>query len=217
MARRPSLIRRAGATLGAVIALGAGLAAQPCGMARPAVNKAGFRPGLTVTWRVGPSPAGHDFPAELVPCVARAFEAWTAANAATGIDVRFVPGRGGVTVRLDDPGGRVLGAKQAGGWNAEVRDGGGGLVGANVWLTSNPRLLRTCDGVTKATLHEIGHLHGLADNPRRRAQSVMNNAGGPDDRRGRLPLTPTRCDAEQAASASRPDERRLAALRLPES
>jgi hypothetical protein len=187
-------------------------AGEPCGPASPAVNKPGFMMGATVPWTTGPSPGGAPFPEEMRACVARAFDAWTAANQAAGSDVRFISGEGGLVVRFDKPGGLILTGRQAGAWTDGVRGSDGGLERACIWITSNPALVAACDAVTKIVMHELGHLHGLADNRFNRGPSVMNRAGGPDDLRGRLPAAPTECDAGQAAAASRATARRVLSL-----
>lgn len=175
---------------------------QPCAPARPEVNKSGFRAGTAVPWITGDAPGGTPFPDEMRACVARAFDAWTAANRAAGSDVRFTPGEGGIIVRFDKPGGLILTDRKAGAWTDGVRGADGALERACIWISSDPSLVAACETVTKIVLHELGHLHGLADNRKNRGLSVMNSAGGPDDRRGRLPFVPTDCDATQAASAS---------------
>lgn len=184
-----------------VLATAVAAPAQPCAAARPSVNKTGFRAGVTVPWTFAPSPGGAPFPGTIRGCVASAFRAWTLANAWAGSGIRFVPGHGGIQVRVDR-GGLMLPPRSAGGWSDGVRDADGFLERATIWLTADRDLIDSCDGVTKVVLHELGHLHGLADNPRRRVPSVMNAVGGPDDRRGRVPLTPTLCDAAQAAVAT---------------
>lgn len=186
----------------AALAVAAPLGAQPCAPARPGVNKPGFRAGATIPWTTGDAPGGTPFPEEMRSCVARAFAAWTAANRAAGSLVRFTPGEGGIIVRFDKPGGIVLTDRRAGAWTNGVRGADGALERACIWVTSDASLVASCDAVTKIVMHELGHLHGLADNRRNRGLSVMNRAGGPDDRRGLLPFVPTSCDATQAAAAS---------------
>lgn len=200
----PAAGRRGRRVLAAAVLLlsVASAARQPCAPARPDVNKPGFRAGATVPWTFGDAPGGTPFPHEMRACVARAFEAWTAANRASGLHVRFTPGEGGIIVRADKPGGLILTDRRAGAWTNGVRGEDGALEQACIWITSDPSLVGTCEAVTKIVLHELGHLHGLADNHRNRGPSVMNNAGGPDDHRGRLPIAPTDCDATQAAAAS---------------
>lgn len=175
---------------------------QPCAPARPEVNKPGFRAGATVAWTTGDSPGGAPFPEEMRACVARAFDAWTAANRSSGSLVHFTPGDGGITVRFDKAGGLILTDRRAGAWTNGMRGADEALERACIWITSDASLVAACDAVTKIVLHELGHLHGLADNRKNRGLSVMNSAGGPDDRRGRLPFVPTDCDATQAAAAS---------------
>lgn len=175
---------------------------QPCAPARPEVNKPGFRAATTVPWTTGDAPGGTPFPEEMRACVARAFDAWTSANRSSGSLVRFTPGEGGIIVRFDKPGGLILTDRRAGAWTNGVRGADDALERACIWITSDPSLVAACDAITKIVLHELGHLHGLADNRKHRGLSVMNSAGGPDDRRGRLPFVPTDCDATQAAAAS---------------
>jgi hypothetical protein len=168
----------------------------------PAVNKRGFRPYAVVPYMVDAAPGGIPFPSDRVACVDRAFEAWTRANAATGLHVQFVRGPGGIVVRFDRPDGLVLPRGKGGAWSDPVRAADGYLEQANVWLSSDARLLDSCDGVTKVTLHELGHLHGLDDAGVYRGPSVMNRAARRDDAGGRIPFTPTPCDAQQARVAS---------------
>ncbi len=175
---------------------------QPCAPARPEVNKPGFRAGATVAWTFGDSPGGTPFPQPMRACVTRAFDAWTDANRSSGSHVRFTAGEGGIIVRFDKPGGLILTDRRGGAWTNGVRGADDALERACIWITSDPSLVAACDAVTKIVLHELGHLHGLADNRKNRGLSVMNSAGGPDDRRGRLPFVPTNCDATQAAAAS---------------
>jgi hypothetical protein len=209
VARRARHVVAAAAAAFLVSVAGAG--SQPCAPARPEVNKPGFRAGAIVRWTFGDSPGGTPFPEEMQACVARAFEAWTAANHTSGLHVRFTPGHGGIIVRFDKPGGLILAHRHAGAWTDGVRAADGALERACIWITSDPSLVTACDAVTKIVLHELGHLHGLADNRRNRGPSVMNNAGGPDDHRGRLPFHPTECDALQAVAAATPGPRLLLA------
>lgn len=172
----------------------------PCRV--PAVNKRGFRPHAIVSYMMSAAPGGAPFPEDRMPCVDRAFAAWTRANAATGLDVRFIRGSGGIVVRFDRPGGLVLPQGKGGAWTDPVRGHDGFLEQANIWLSSDSRLLDSCDGVTKMTLHELGHLHGLDDAGVYRGPSVMNRAARRNDAGGRISLTPTPCDAKQASRAS---------------
>lgn len=176
--------------------------AERCDASGPAINKTGFRPATTVFYDVAPSPDGTPFPGRMRECLDRAFDAWTTANAWAGSWVRFVPGPGGVVVRFDVEGGLVLRRGRAGAWTDAARAPDGYLDAANVWLTRDPDILTTCRGVTKVMLHELGHLHGLADVRTPGVRSVMNPLGGTDDHDQLVPLAPTRCDAAQAAAAS---------------
>jgi hypothetical protein len=178
-----------------------------CLAAVPDVNKPGFRPGQIVSYTTAPSPDGKPFPAALVSCVDRAFAAWTAANRRSGLDVAFVPGPGGIEVRFDKPGGLILPPSRAGAWSGGSRDADGALLTAHIWLTSNRDVLDSCEALTKALLHELGHLHGLADHARFTGPSVMNAYGGKNDEGEQLPMAPTRCDARQALVAAVVDER----------
>jgi hypothetical protein len=63
-------------------------------------------------------------------------------------------------------------------------------------------VLDSCEAITKTVLHELGHLHGLADNARFTGPSVMNGYAGKNDAGAQLPMTPTRCDAQQALLAA---------------
>jgi hypothetical protein len=110
-------------------------------------------------------------------------------------------------VRFDKPGGLILPARRAGAWSGGVRDRDGALRAAHVWLTSDRDLLDTCDAITKTLLHELGHLHGLADNGAFRGPSVMNGYAGKNDTGAHLPLVPTSCDAQQALFAAVVEER----------
>lgn len=97
-----------------VAALASPLQAETCRGGAPGVNKPGFRPNTTVPFALVESPDGRPFPAAARPCVWRAFEAWTLANAVSALGVRFVPGPGGVIVRFDEPRG-TLPSRVAGG------------------------------------------------------------------------------------------------------
>lgn len=176
--------------------------AADCRRATPIVNKQGFRPDATVAWGVGPSPDGTPFPADMYPCIQKAFDAWTRANRRTGLHVRFVPGPGGLVVRFDNRGGLVLQPGKGGGWALPVRSPEGFLEEATIWLSADDGILDNCKGLTKITLHELGHLHGLGDNAGYRGLSVMNRMARKNDKGGRLPLAPTACDALQARHAS---------------
>lgn len=176
-------------------------AAQTCHADPPGINKPGFRPNGTITYAVAPSPRGVPFPPDQLACVWRAFHAWTEANDATALGVRFVPGPGGIVVRYDDAGG-LLPRDAAGGWTRPVRGEDGGLVAAEILLSPDGAVLDRCDGVTKMVLHELGHLHGLADRMHSAGASVMNDGIRKNDRSGRIPLRPTPCDAAQARLAS---------------
>lgn len=177
------------------------LQAQTCQGATPVVNKPGFRPNSTIAFALVGSPNGRPFPLDAIPCVWRAFQAWTAANAETMLGVRFVPGPGGVRVRFDDDGG-LLPDRVAGGWTDGERDVDGALVGATIWLSPDRRLMDSCTAITKAVLHELGHLHGLADHRGPHGSTVMNDFQWKNDRGGRVAPEPSRCDAVQAARAS---------------
>ena len=168
----------------------------------PVVNKQGFRPQAVVAYTVDLAPGGKPFPLDKMKCVDRAFDAWTKANVLTGLQVRFVRGSGGIVVRFDRQGGLVLQQGTAGAWAEPVRSPDGHLQQASIWLSSDSRLLTSCDGLTKVILHELGHLHGLRDNAVYRGPSVMNRASRRDDTGGKIPFTPTACDAAQARSAS---------------
>jgi hypothetical protein len=184
-----------------VAATGTPSEARTCRGGGPGVNKLGFRPHATVPVTVMPSPSGRPFPPAVLACVWRAFDAWTAVNAQTALDVRFVPGEGGIVVRFDDER-HLLPKHVAGAWSHGERAHDGALVGATIWLTPNEKVLDSCDGVTKTVLHELGHLHGLADHSGPAGATVMNHLGSKNDRGGRLPMAPTACDAAQAALAS---------------
>lgn len=184
-----------------VAAMAAPSQAQTCRGAAPVVNKPGFRPNSTIPYLVLDAPDGRPFPAEATVCVQRAFEAWTAANVATALDVRFVPGPGGIVVRFDEPHGH-LPSFAAGGWTDAERSIDGALVGATIWVSPNRRLIDSCAGITKVVLHELGHLHGLADHRGPNGSTVMNNFEFKNDRGGRVAVEPSRCDALQAAEAS---------------
>lgn len=173
-----------------------------CDAAAPGVNKPGFRPGQIVAYALLASPGGEAFPADMVACVERAFDAWSTANLSSGLDVRFIAGAGGIGVRFDKPGGLALPPRRAGAWNHEVRGADGALERALIWLSGDRALMEACEAVTKVMLHELGHLHGLADNEGADGPSVMNRARGKDDRGGWLPTAPTRCDARQARRAA---------------
>lgn len=184
-----------------VAATASPLRAETCRGAAPVVNKPGFRPNSTIAFALVDSPNGQPFPAGAMPCVWRAFQAWTAANAETMLGVRFVPGPGGIRVRFDDARG-LLPDRVAGGWTDAERDVDGALVGATIWLSPDRRLMDSCEAVTKAVLHEIGHLHGLADHRGPHGSSVMNDFERKNDRGGRVAVAPSPCDARQAVRAS---------------
>ncbi len=168
---------------------------------RPApINKTGFEAGTTVRYAVGGSPGGRSFPSISWPCVRAAFEAWTRANAETGLNVRFVPGPGGIVVRFDGTPPSILGSESGGGWSA-AEDGA--RERAIIWISGDQALVDDCRGITKIVLHELGHLHGLADQPGYTGPSVMNRGVRRNDRGERIPMAPTRCDATQALAAAR--------------
>jgi hypothetical protein len=175
--------------------------AQTCHVDPPRINKPGFRPNVTIAYAVAPSPHGVPFPSDQLACVWRAFQAWTDANDASALGVRFVPGPHGIVVRYDDHLG-LLPRHAAAGWTRPVRADDGGLVGAEILLSPDDAVLDRCDGVTKFMLHELGHLHGLADRVDGVGPSVMNDGIRKNDRDGRIPLRPTACDAAQARVAS---------------
>lgn len=177
----------------------------------PVVNKIGFRPHTIVHYETAASPGGVGFPASYEPCVDRAFAAGTAANAATGLDVRFERGPAGIVVRIDRPGGLALFDAAGAGWADPVRDDDGYLERASIWVTSNTRLIDSCIGLTKVLLHELGHLHGLRDAPPHVGPTVMNRAAWRNDSGERIPLKPTACDARQARRASLAGTSRLSA------
>jgi hypothetical protein len=183
-----------------VLAAAADGDAQDC---RRQVNNQGFKPGATIGYTVAPSPDGTPFPTGLVACVRQAFDAWTNANRTTALDVRFVPGPGGIVVQRDKAGGLILPPQAGGAWTSPVRSPEGYLVRAHIWLSSDTEAIDNCEGVTKVVLHELGHLHGLADVIGRRGYSVMNRAAGKNDRGARIPRWPTPRDATPALAASR--------------
>jgi hypothetical protein len=172
-----------------------------CRAGAPDVNKRGFRPNATVPYDMTAAPSGRPFPLEKIACVWRAFNAWTKANAQTALGVRFVPGPGGIVVRYADAEGR-LPTYVAGGWTHPERAEDGALLRATIWLSTDRHVLDSCDGVTKTVLHELGHLHGLADHRGPAGTTVMNNLDRKNDSGKRLPMTPTACDAQQAVLAS---------------
>lgn len=176
--------------------------AQTCQGSAPPVNKPGFRDHQTVAVSVAPSPGGAAFPDEMRACVWRAFQAWNAANAATALDVVFVPGPAGVVVRYDDRDG-MLPQRAAAAWQEVGRGDDGALEQAELWLSPDRRLIDSCEAVTKVVLHELGHMHGLGDAYEQRGPTVMNHPSEKNDRSGRMPLAPTACDAAQAVVASR--------------
>jgi hypothetical protein len=179
----------------------AGAAQDPrCGL--PRVNKMGFRAHSTIAYTVAPSPDGTPFPANRIKCVKRAFDSWSRANRSTALGVQFVWGEGGIVVRRDKPGGLILSAKRGGGWTNGVRSDDGYLEKASIWVSSNPRLVDSCDGITKVVLHELGHLHGLEDNELYDKGSVMNRASQRNDNGNKIPMSPGACDAAQAFNAS---------------
>jgi hypothetical protein len=184
-----------------VAVAGAQAQAQTCRGAAPRVNKPGFRPRQAVAFSVASSPESRPFPADKLACVWRAFHAWTAANASTTLGVRFVHGPDGIVVRFADVE-NPLPPYVAGGWTDGEREDDGALRRANIWLSSDERLLDSCDGVTKVVLHELGHLHGLADESLHPGSSVMNSIAAKNDRGNRIPLAPTACDAAQAVVAA---------------
>lgn len=175
--------------------------AQTCRGASPRINKPGFRPQQTIAFSIAPSADGEAFPADTLACVWRAFQAWNDANASTLLGVTFVPGPGGIVVRYDHER-TVLPDRAAAAWREEGRAADGALERADIWLTPDRSLLDSCDGVTKVVLHELGHLHGLADEVGHRGLTVMNHPLEKNDRSGRMPLAPTACDAAQAVAAS---------------
>ncbi len=177
-------------------------AAGDCHSATPLVNKRGFRPNSTVTYALAGSPDGSPFPADKAACVERAFDAWTRANLKSKLNVTFVPGDGGIVVRFDNRGGLVLLPGKGGAWSRPARSSDGFLEQATIWLSSDAGILDSCEGLTKITMHELGHLHGLGDNKRFRGPSVMNRALHRNDEGGRIPESPTACDARQARHAS---------------
>jgi hypothetical protein len=179
----------------------AGAESGTCRAGGPDVNKRGFRPNATVPYDMAASPSGRPFPLEMIPCVWRAFHAWTKANVATSLGVRFVSGPGGIVVRYADAAER-LPTYVAGGWTHPVRADDGALLRATIWLSTDRHVLSSCDGVTKTVLHELGHLHGLADHRGPAGTTVMNNLDRKNDSGKRLPMTPTACDAQQAVLAS---------------
>ena len=196
------LTRQAVLVASVVLLVGAVYAAADEVCRLPIVNKQGFRPQAVVAYTVDLAPGGRPFPSDKIKCVDRAFDAWTQANVRTGLQVRFVRGVGGIVVRFDRRGGLVLQRRTAGAWAEPVRSADGYLEQASIWLSADPRLLTSCDGLTKVILHELGHLHGLQDNAVYRGPSVMNRASRRDDTGGRIPFAPTACDAAQARNAS---------------
>lgn len=191
-------------TVIAILALSLGSATMaPAGdCAWLEVNKRGFRPHAVIAYVVEASPNGRPHSSRRLDCVDRAFDAWTRVNERSGLGVRFVRGTGGIVVRFDRPGGMALAADQAGGWTGEVRSPEGYLEQANIWVTSDSRLVDGCHGVTAVILHELGHLHGLADAYAFPGMTVMNPVRRRNDGAGSIPDSPTRCDAAQAARAS---------------
>lgn len=181
--------------------IAASTAAQPCQADPPRINKMGFHANVAIPYAVSPSPRGVPFPPAQLACVWRAFQAWTDANDASTLGVRFVPGPGGIVVRYDDPFG-LLPRDAAAGWTGPIRDDDGGLIGAQILLSPDADVLDRCDAVTKTVLHELGHLHGLADRFDGAGPSVMNDGIRKNDRGGRIPLRPTACDAAQARGAA---------------
>ena len=78
-----------------------------------------------------------------------------------------------------------------------IRSDDGYLEKATIWISSNPALVDSCLGVTKVVMHELGHLHGLAENAFSEHETVMNRARGRDGKGNRIPMSPSACDAVQ--------------------
>jgi hypothetical protein len=65
---------------------------------------------------------------------------------------------------------------------------------SGVALTTDPRMITTCEGIYKVALHEIGHVLGLGHPFEPRTDSVMNSMFGTNDLGGSISAVPSTCD-----------------------
>lgn len=104
-----------------------------------------------------------------------------------------------ITLRMASPG--QLPTSAAAGLSRGSQDAYGYYTGGVISYSTNTSLISSCDGFLKATLHELGHLMGLADNYGTNCSTIMNQFSGGNDSGGNLPDHPTQCDEDRTGDA----------------
>ena len=169
----------------------------------PLSGQKGMRPGMTLTYLfVGawPSP-------DMKPCVREAIAKWNAAMRANGTGTRLQEAASGQAPRLTFIRTTTLRTGTVGS-TVKTFDAEGSVVGGGIQFTTDPTALSSCAGYTKVTLHELGHMAGLADAHYTNGASLMDQLGGKDDARGNVPRDVTRCDRNRSRTATpNPPER----------
>ncbi len=139
-----------------------------------------------------------------------AFDAWSAANTAKGLAVKFEEVQGGATANIQVGREFITPITAAGNFIPQsTGQQNGHIVGGNLHLTTYQFLLSDRTGYRRATLHEIGHTLGLwhttlDSGGHIRGESVMNPLGGRNDIARNIPDVPTACDVQKALEYSTP-------------
>jgi hypothetical protein len=133
-------------------------------------------------------------------CVETGIQAWVtsqqkAGNQRFGLDPVRVGRLADINVALTP-----LPDAQGGAITHRTFDARGYTKTAAILFTNDRSVLSTCVGFTKVTLHEFGHLMGLAEAHWVSGSSVMNQMLHPNDAGGNIPTWITSCD--QAATAT---------------
>jgi hypothetical protein len=163
----------------------------------PLSGQKGMRPGMTLTYLfVGawPSP-------DMRPCVREAIAKWNTAMQANGTGTRLLEATPGRAPSLTFTRATTLRPGVASG-TLKSFDGEGYVVGGGIQFTTDANALSSCAGYMKVTLHELGHMAGLADAHYRNGASSMDQLAGKDDAGGNVPRDVTRCDRNRSRTAT---------------
>lgn len=186
----------AGVVIAAVLYAALTTPTPPVSCVTPPLLTHHVAPGSTLTYQyVGP------WPADAQQCSAAAFDVWSQTLA--DIPIQFHPQTSGrvadVTVVFT-----ALTPPIAGAITEPTVTATGAVRRGGIVVSSHHPSVSACVGYYKVTLHEIGHLLGLAHPATETAgATVMNNLGSDNDAAAMLPSTPTACDYDAAVASAR--------------